>query len=50
VRLAAFLPAGSAFNVTLWASGGTTKQAESVPVVIKASCARRYRRQLYTRV
>lgn len=34
--------AGSTFNITLWASDGTTRQTESVPVVIKASCARRY--------
>lgn len=36
------MAAGSTFNITLWASDGTTKQTESVPVVIKASCARRY--------
>ncbi len=33
---------GSTFNITLWASDGTTKQTETVPVVIKASCVRRY--------
>jgi hypothetical protein len=36
------MAAGSAFDITLWASDGSTKQTESVPVVIKASCARRY--------
>jgi hypothetical protein len=36
------MAAGSTFNITLWASDGTTTQTESVPVVIKASCARRY--------
>jgi hypothetical protein len=34
--------AGSSFSITLSASDGTTTQTESVPVVIKASCARRY--------
>jgi len=36
------LPANSSFSITLWASDGTTMQAESVPVEIKASCKRRY--------
>jgi hypothetical protein len=36
------LAAGSSFTATFWASDGTTRQTESVPVVIKASCARRY--------
>ena len=36
------LQSGSTFNITLWASDGTTKQTESVPIVIKASCVRRY--------
>ena len=40
------IPAGlavnSTFNITLWASDGTTRQTESVPVVIKSSCKRRY--------
>ena len=40
------IPAGlavnSTFDITFWASDGTTKQTESVPIVIKASCARRY--------
>jgi len=36
------LKQNSTFDITLWASDGTTKQTESVPVVIKASCARRY--------
>jgi hypothetical protein len=36
------LKAGSTFAITFWASDGTTRQTESVPVDIKASCARRY--------
>ncbi len=36
------LQANSSFNITLWASDGTTTQTESVPVVIKASCQRHY--------
>jgi hypothetical protein len=36
------LKANSTFTITFWASGGTTKQTESVPIVIKTSCARRY--------
>jgi len=32
----------STFTITFWASDGTTTQTESVPIVIKASCARRY--------
>ena len=35
------LQVNSSFNITLWASDGTTKQTESVPVVIKASCKRK---------
>jgi len=36
------LKANSTFTITFWASDGTTKQTESVPIVIKTSCARRY--------
>ena len=40
------IPAGlqlnSSFNITLWVSDGTTKQTETVPVVIKSSCKRKY--------
>jgi hypothetical protein len=36
------LQVNSSFNITLWVSDGTTKQTESVPVVIKASCKRKY--------
>ena len=36
------LQANSSFNITLWASDGTTKQTETVPVVIQASCKRHY--------
>jgi hypothetical protein len=36
------LKANSSFNITLWASDGTTTQTESVPVVIKTSCKRKY--------
>ena len=36
------LPANSTFAITFWASDGTTKQTESVPIVIKTSCARHY--------
>ena len=36
------LPANSTLTITFWASDGTTKQTESVPIVIKSSCARRY--------
>jgi hypothetical protein len=36
------LKVNSSFNITLWASDGTTTQTESVPVVIKASCKRKY--------
>jgi len=36
------LSAGSSFTINFWASDGTTKQTESVPIAIKASCARRY--------
>jgi hypothetical protein len=36
------LALNSSFNITFWASDGTTKQTESVPVVIKSSCKRKY--------
>jgi hypothetical protein len=36
------LKANSTFTITFWASDGTTRQTESVPIVIKSSCARRY--------
>jgi hypothetical protein len=36
------LQQGSTFNITLWASDGTTKQTESVPIVIKTTCKRHY--------
>jgi len=36
------LTAGSTLSITIWASDGTTKQTESVPIVIKSSCARHY--------
>ena len=36
------LKAGSTLTITFWASDGTTKQTESVPIVIRASCKRRY--------
>lgn len=36
------LTANSTFNITLWASDDTTKQTETVPIVIKATCVRRY--------
>lgn len=36
------LQANSSFNITFWVSDGTTTQTESVPVLIKASCKRRY--------
>ena len=36
------LPANSSFNITLWASDGTTTQTETVPVVIQAPCKRHY--------
>ena len=36
------LQANSTFTITFWASDGVTKQTESVPIVIKSSCARRY--------
>ena len=36
------LAASSSFNITFWASDGTTKQTETVPVVIKSSCKRKY--------
>jgi hypothetical protein len=36
------LQQNSTFNITFWASDGTTKQTESVPIVIKASCKRKY--------
>jgi len=36
------LKSGSTLTITFWASDGTTKQTESVPIVIKSSCARHY--------
>jgi len=40
------IPSGLALNstvtITFWASDGTTRQTESVPITIKASCKRRY--------
>jgi hypothetical protein len=36
------LPANSTITITFWASDGTTKQTESVPINIKTSCKRRY--------
>ncbi len=36
------LAENSTFTITFWASDGTTTQTESVPVVIKASCKRKY--------
>ncbi len=36
------LKAGSTLAITIWASDGTTKQTESVPIVIKTSCVRHY--------
>ena len=36
------LQANSSFNITLWASDGTTTQTETVPVVIQAPCKRHY--------
>jgi hypothetical protein len=40
------IPAGLAVNstltITFWVSDGTSTQTESVPVVIKSSCKRRY--------
>jgi hypothetical protein len=36
------LKAGSTLTITFWASDGTTKQTESVPIVIKSSCVRHY--------
>jgi hypothetical protein len=36
------LKANSSFTITLSANDGTTTQTESVPVQIKASCARHY--------
>ncbi len=36
------LQANSTFSITFWVSDGTTKQTESVPIVIKSSCKRRY--------
>lgn len=32
------LPANSSFDITVWASDGTSTQTESVPVDIKTSC------------
>jgi hypothetical protein len=36
------LKAGSTVTITFWASDGTTRQTEAVPITIKTSCARRY--------
>jgi hypothetical protein len=40
------IPAGlqvnSTFAITFWAGDGTTTQTESVPIVIRSSCTRRY--------
>ena len=36
------LPQNSSFSITLWVSDGTTTQTESVPIVIKSTCKRRY--------
>jgi hypothetical protein len=36
------LKANSTFAITFWVTAGTTTQTESVPIVIKSSCARRY--------
>jgi hypothetical protein len=36
------LQANSTITITFWASDGTTKQTESVPIDIKTSCKRRY--------
>ena len=36
------LKAGSTLAITIWASDGTTKQTESVPIAIKSSCVRHY--------
>ena len=36
------LPVNSSFSITVWASDGTTRQTETVPVVIQASCKRHY--------
>jgi hypothetical protein len=40
------IPAGltvnSTFTITFWVSDGTITQTESVPIVIKSSCARHY--------
>ena len=40
--IASGLAQNSTFTLTFWASDGTTTQTESVPVVIKASCKRKY--------
>jgi hypothetical protein len=36
------LALNSTFTITLWASDGTSTETESVPVVIKSSCKRKY--------
>jgi hypothetical protein len=41
-KIPAGLAANSTVDVTFWASDGTTKQTEVVPIQIKSSCARRY--------
>ena len=42
LRVPSGLQANSSFNITLWASDGTTTQTETVPVVIQAPCKRHY--------
>jgi hypothetical protein len=42
LKVASGLPVNSSFNITLWASDGTTMQTETVPVVIQAPCKRHY--------
>ena len=36
------LTANSTLNITFWASDGTTRQTETVPIAIKTSCKRKY--------
>jgi hypothetical protein len=42
LKVASGLQVNSSFNITLWASDGTTTQTETVPVVIQAPCKRHY--------
>jgi hypothetical protein len=42
VTVASGRPANSSFNITLWASDGSTTQTETVPVVIQSPCKRHY--------